>query len=181
MYKNHLKLKTIKTILFQSMVKTIEWYFHSMIRIFPSADKMAFIVAYTLTILIMVITCCYGGPFNDKITATPPAVRKTPLLADAIDSIAKPPTAKSRSERSTRCEKKFNLITKYLPPPLVKMDGSSGLAHSICESCGNQIYGFVDGCYKIDTPIDTSSAKPNRCAKHNAIEVQIPVMKGCRC
>ena len=125
------------------------------------------------------ITCFYGGPVNDKIMATPSAVPKTPLLADAIDSIATPSPANSKSERSTGCEKSKS-ASRQLVHPLVTMDGRSDLAVLICQSCCNQKYGFVDGCYKIDT-LTFASAKQNRCAKHNAIEVQIPVMTGCEC
>ena len=82
---------------------------------------------------------------------------------------------KSRSKRATECEED---ITRVLQDPLRTMSGKSNVVEIICKSCGKQLYGFVDGYYKIDNKSILKNIDNNKC--ENGIEVKIPVRVGCK-
>ena len=132
-------------------------------------------MAHILTISMSLMIDCHAVPIRDQLITTKTAVLDTYLPTKDSAGDDRIPAVKSRSKRATECDVKSK--TRFLQDPLRTMSGESNVVEIICKSCGKQLYGFMDGCFKIDSKSIVKNANNNLC--DGGIKIKIPLRTGC--
>ena len=146
-----------------------------LVYLFFPVDKMKFLMAHILIISMTLMIDCHAVPIRDKSISTKAAVLDTYLPTKDSAGDDRISAVKSRSKRATACDVKSK--TRFLQHPLRTTSGESKVIEIICKSYGKQLYGFVDGCFKIDSKSIVKNANNNLC--DGGIKIKIPLRTGC--